>query len=362
MIALYSDLHINTYGNRVNAKGENIRLLDVLNVQDQIFQYVLEHEEVKNLWFLGDLFDPRNKIPVPALSMASLQFNDFFNRINGRSLTMYYMAGNHDMYIKGQKDQSINFLLGRVNIVDKPIQSFDEDNKVVYGMIPYCVDRSDFISKLEPIQIQSSWRKVLLIHQTIKGCKVGPDNYQLGDEGVSIEDLEGFDLIISGHIHKPQELDGGRIVYIGSPLQLSWGEATEHEKGFLLLDPKTLEYKRINLEFPHYYTVEADRPELAEHVITDLLSKGVRRWMIKVKTTNENVALTVSNMDGIDISYTPNIQVVAQESIGEELNSLSVSISSNEELISNYLKQRGVDDPALSQLGVELLNLSEESI
>ena len=64
---------------------------------------------------------------------------------------------------------------------------------------------------------------------------------------ISLADLVGkYDLVILGHYHKPQEIirDDIKLYYVGSPIQLDWGEKGD-EKRFLVVDTDTLDVKSI---------------------------------------------------------------------------------------------------------------------
>ena len=64
---------------------------------------------------------------------------------------------------------------------------------------------------------------------------------------ISINDLVGkYELVLLGHYHKPQEIirDDIKLYYVGSPIQLDWGEKND-EKRFLVVDTETLEVKSV---------------------------------------------------------------------------------------------------------------------
>ena len=377
MIVIYSDLHIGLHGNKIDENGINIRLLDVLNAQKQIFQYVLDNENVTQLWFLGDLFDPKGKIPVQALSLAGVHFAEFLEQLGDRPLKFRYMVGNHDLYIKTEREHSLNFLrTSRIDIIDKPCYVRDEILKIIYLWIPYTATRERWISQVQNLQTEigdtTEYKTVMIMHQTIKRSTVGPDNYELGDEGVSPADLFGYNQVFSGHIHKPQAMNDGQIVYIGSPLQLNWGEHTETEKGIILFDPETLDYQRGSLETPQYHVVESDRPEHAEHVVNHLLEQTIRPWMIRIDTESYAVAEKYREMGtkwaGVLLRHTLSdseiIQATVQDQSIETAHFSADNLTTNQDLITGYLSLRGNKYQAaeLHNLGVEILNSAEEML
>jgi DNA repair exonuclease SbcCD nuclease subunit len=56
-------------------------------------------------------------------------------------------------------------------------------------------------------------------------------------------------LVLLGHYHKPQEVKSGATtaMYVGSPVQLDWGEKGD-EKRFLVVDSEKLELESIPTE------------------------------------------------------------------------------------------------------------------
>ncbi len=64
---------------------------------------------------------------------------------------------------------------------------------------------------------------------------------------ISVSDLVGkYELVLIAHYHKPQEIikDGFSLYYVGSLIQLDWGEKGE-EKRFLVVDSDTLQVDKV---------------------------------------------------------------------------------------------------------------------
>jgi exonuclease SbcD len=71
-------------------------------------------------------------------------------------------------------------------------------------------------------------RTVVLAHAFVAGGAECESERQLavgGAKAVSPARFEGFHYVALGHLHRPQELAGGRIRYSGSPLAYSFSEA-----------------------------------------------------------------------------------------------------------------------------------------
>ena len=62
---------------------------------------------------------------------------------------------------------------------------------------------------------------------------------------IGVSDLRQYDLVLLGHYHQPQQI--GNVYYVGSPIQLNWGEKND-EKRFLIVDSETLSVESVLIE------------------------------------------------------------------------------------------------------------------
>ncbi len=80
-------------------------------------------------------------------------------------------------------------------------------------------------------------RSVVVAHGFVQGGLASESErlLQVGGSGaVSAAHLDGFDYVALGHLHRPQDFDGGRIRYAGSPLAYSFSET--HPKSMTLVE------------------------------------------------------------------------------------------------------------------------------
>lgn len=96
--------------------------------------------------------------------------------------------------------------------------------------------------------------KILCIHQSVDGSKVGPVNFTFrkGQDVIGRDQIPAeIPLVLSGHIHREQILrttSGGYIVYPGSIERTSFAEKFER-KGFYLIDAEINDSPTFNFEF-----------------------------------------------------------------------------------------------------------------
>ncbi|CAN5454614.1 hypothetical protein BH10ACT1_BH10ACT1_41640 [soil metagenome] len=70
-------------------------------------------------------------------------------------------------------------------------------------------------------------RSVVVAHAFVAGGRVSDSERDLsvgGSERVALDTFAGFDLVALGHLHQPQQVDGDRIAYSGTPLPYSFSE------------------------------------------------------------------------------------------------------------------------------------------
>ena len=252
---LFGDAHIHRH------KKSTERLFHCLNVLDWIFQTAIERN-IKNIVCLGDLFHDREKIEI-------ITYHETFKLLEkymrNSDLKFYIVIGNHDMWYANKHDiTSVTPLasIKGVTVIDK-VDVIDIDGFPV-GVFPYTNDPAAEIEKIP----HTNDYNVLLGHAAVDGA-VWNTMYQTFSEVVIEHDGEmvkmdagifkGWNQVFLGHYHGEQRLGPeGNIEYVGSPLQLSFGEAFE-KKHIVIYDLKTHEKEYVENTFsPKHYVLRAD--------------------------------------------------------------------------------------------------------
>lgn len=190
--------------------------------------------------FGGDLM--HNKSIIYSISQKILK--DFLIEYKDQ-IQFYFITGNHDLSGKGQDAISS---LESLDLGGPPywiyINSCYQDvfDRNMY-FVPYSHDMVDKIKK-NPYNAD-----ILISHF---GLSEGVLNSGISIVSkLSANDLvnAGYRLVLLGHYHKPQELinDKISIYYVGSPIQLDWGEKGD-EKRFLIFDDETFEVESVPIE------------------------------------------------------------------------------------------------------------------
>lgn len=238
-VLIYSDLHIHAHKKNVN------RIDDCLQVLKWVFETALSNK-IKHIIFLGDLFHDRQKIDV----LVYQKTFELFAEYSGADFHTHLLIGNHDMYYADRWDiNSVRplFVLPNVSVICEPTTL--NIGKHEFDMLPYTEN------PLEDLLAFGNNRKFLGAHMSVDGAKLN----SYGSEADVIVEHDGNMIAVTtdvftswkhvylGHYHKPQILENN-IEYIGSPLQLSFGEV-DQEKHICILDLDTEEKQYVVNDF-----------------------------------------------------------------------------------------------------------------
>lgn len=173
------------------------------------------------------------------------------------------LVGNHSLLNEKGTDHALNFLRPYVEIYDTV--GYLWATKLM--LIPYQND-SD---KLKTLLSQVVPGTTLIMHQGFLGAAMG--DYIQDKTSIDPALVKDF-TVISGHYHRHQTLTllkvkeaemypmgVGTVTYIGSPFSMSFGEANDGPKGFLILNSDGT-YTREILNLRRHVKIETDLDNL----------------------------------------------------------------------------------------------------
>ena len=222
----FSDIHACNYKSFAKyTNGRNSRLTNVLSSVESI-QLEGKKLGVDFYLFAGDLFHTQGYVENDVFNLTFDVFKKFDKPV-------ICIPGNHDNF-HSNNSKDISFLKF-TEIPNITILS-DSHIKSICGITICCfgynndVNTEDITKNILNTDAKEN-RKVVLIHQTPKGCKL---NDYIFDEGINYKEVEKVaDLVLFGHIHQPQKLTEKSIV-IGSPLQANFSD--RGDRGFWFFD------------------------------------------------------------------------------------------------------------------------------
>jgi DNA repair exonuclease SbcCD nuclease subunit len=225
-----ADIHLSRYAQDKVDSESNLpeRLHSIKNALYSMGEYC-QNNDIDLFIIGGDIMHTKSVI----YSIAQDIMLDFFEKYE--DIEFWVLDGNHDLSGKGQGALSSLRPLHHVQNVEwisrNPVGNDD------FVCIPYSYEVVNQVKKDE--------RKILISHF---GLSEGVLNSGISIVSqIKLNDLIGkYDLVLLGHYHKPQEIirDDIKLYYVGSPIQLDWGEKGD-EKRFLVVDTDTLDVQSI---------------------------------------------------------------------------------------------------------------------
>ncbi len=242
-----SDLHL---GKKVNGFS---MLEDQRYILEQIIE-IIDRESVECVIIAGDLYDKS----MPSAEAVSL-CDDFLTKLSERQLYVCVVSGNHDSPERiafGAKlmENSRLYMSPVYDGTIKCVRLVDEYGGLNFYLMPFVkpvhvrrffdseqIDSytTAFGTIIDNIKMNSNERNIAVVHQFITGAlKCDSEDITVGTlDNVDASVFNDFDYVALGHIHRPQDIEAGRIRYCGTPLKYSFSEANDN-KSVTIIDIK----------------------------------------------------------------------------------------------------------------------------
>jgi len=261
-------------------------LKDAESLMDFVIETAKKHE-VPTIEFLGDLFHTHAVLRVEVVDF----WQRVFNKIEFEGIECRVLVGNHDQPGSREKEQIMNALNifvpedGGVDslrtIINKPVII---DN-IAY--IPYMSDETAFLKASHDLHDQAGGEKLLVAHQTFTGATY--ENGFYAEDGIDPA-LVAQDAIISGHIHKQQEI--GKCWYQGTPKWDTMSDANE-DKGIWIYEHNkdgsvsSKEFistaKVVTPIYKHTVNEGDEEPKMVKNARNYIEFIGKSAWITKMK-------------------------------------------------------------------------------
>lgn len=315
IIALaFSDLHLNLWS---KFNEDNKRTLNHFGVLSIINKKCKEYQ--CPALFCGDLFHKQESLDQ---DLSEIIYNEL-NNING--LWIYAISGNHDIKKISRIDNPPYSWLYQVErygieIIDykSSILSAYNQGIMVHG-VPYIdhnIGLSQYLSKL---YLDKRKKHILLLHTDYPGAK-DTDGREIDSvENLNLNILNRFDLVLCGHIHKPQRLSK-KVYMIGAPLQQRRTDKNCKLGYWEVYSDLSMKFVELE-DFPKFIDVEFEE---------DIKDDGNYYTLLPKKTS---------------------IQVNTNHKITKQV--------SKKVLAKRYLREKGIKDKAKENLLIDTLNKAE---
>lgn len=212
--------------------------------------------------FEGDLFEEAKQLKNSVITKSIRYYKKYIHK---KDIIFIAISGNHDQeeqnsihhrsssYLEAFNDAFLTFKLNDWKVIETR-------DLVVFG-IPYLkgnVGMQETLKAYRKIKTTKGKIRILQIHTDLPGAK--STSGQLVDEHENIgEDLNeffsGFDIVICGHIHKPQRISN-KVLMVGAPQQQNRGDKDCQMGYWILYD--NLKMKFFPLDYPKFIEVPED--------------------------------------------------------------------------------------------------------
>jgi DNA repair exonuclease SbcCD nuclease subunit len=327
---LFSDLHCHCH------KRKNERLEDCLKTLDWVFETARKNN-ISNILFGGDLFHDRQKIEIYTYQKT---FEILKKNLASNSFKLYLVLGNHDLWFNEKTSISsvvpLSSLPG-VEIIFNPCRKVIDG--VTWDFIPFTHNPID---ALEFLKTQSGEPQYALGHLAIDGaCLHGSHTSDVAIEhdgdmvSISPALFDSYIHVFLGHYHKEQKI-GSNLEYIGSPLELSFGECFQ-EKHIIIFDGIKNKKKYIVNDFsPKHLVISPD--EIDKH---DLKGNFVR---LKIEDMS-SADLMSMRKEIIDQNALASLEIKQERNKQEHhvIKDATSILSRGSEMLSAYLDEVGTN-------------------
>jgi DNA repair exonuclease SbcCD nuclease subunit len=296
---VFSDLHINLWS---KFNDGNKRTLNNFGVLFRIAQLCKEND--CPALFCGDMFHKPESMDQDLAIMVKNQFSELYKEYP--NFKCYCIEGNHCIKHINRVDKLqegwISFFSDGIHLIvltpNTPYITLPCINETihVYG-IPYIDHNIGLNETVKNFYLKKDAKNILLLHTDYPGAKDTDGREVDSAENLNLNTLSRFDLVLCGHIHKPQRLSK-KVYMVGAPLQQRRTDAKCKLGYWELHDDLSMHFKELK-GYPKFIDVESDEeikddgnyytviPKKArvevnnEHKITKQLSKKslARRYM-----------------------------------------------------------------------------------
>lgn len=254
-VCCIADMHIGVHQNSMFWHETAIKWAQWLKQE-------LVEKKIKDIFILGDVYHYRDEVAVNTMHVVN-QILSIWKDFN-----IVILVGNHDAYYKDRADiNSLSILNGKdgITVIDKPA-TFTVFGKTL-TFLPWGSNIND-LTKTD----------ILFGHLEIESFKM--NSFKLCDHGTKTSELlDKAKLILTGHFHLRDEriYDNGKIIYVGNPYEMDFGD-TGTTKGYYILDIPTSEYEF----FENTVSPKHKKVTLTDIKSADEIKKTINNNIVKI--------------------------------------------------------------------------------
>lgn len=314
----FSDLHINLWA---KFNKDNKRTLDHFRVLELIAEACKKYD--CEALFCGDFLHKPESIDQELAILIKNKLEKLWRKYP--RFIIYAIEGNHDLKsinrIDDIKSGWVRFFDNDRNIITlspktHPVYVY---NARVFG-IPY-IDHNVGLSEcIKSLRLDKDCKNILLLHTDYPGAKDCDGRVVDSVENLNLNVLDRFDLVLCGHIHKPQRLSK-KVYMVGAPLQQRRTDKDTELGYWKVYEDLSMEFVSLNQYFPRFIDVESE----------DEIKDDGNYYTVLPKKSS--------------------ISVVKEHKITKGI--------SNKTLAKRYMKEKGISDKSKKELLINILKQTE---
>jgi len=339
-ILFFADVHLHNWNqcSTILGDGFNSRFLNGLAVVKRILDDAIKYR-VDLCVFGGDLFHDRSSIATETLGPVI----DAFKYAVKSGVKIVALPGNHDYSIR-RITSCVTNILDSVGV--RVISGFEESKyggtRIVF--IPYQHNDSELKRAMESVNLLRP--NLAFMHQGLQGVQ-SRSGYVLMGEPLKREWLPSC-KVFSGHIHECQRVNN--FYYVGSPMQLDWGDVGIKKYYFM-----------IEVQGKTVYVVKhrvRDAPEFKNLFVNTTITKGIGGNFVRYVCNGEKelrIAMELSaQAQRMGAAFVAHPVVVDKK--GKLPDSTEDPILSIEQMINEYVELRAKENKrTLKNLGQRII-------
>jgi len=262
---------------------------------------------------LGDTFDLHATIRSDVLCEVTKHIDMV---CDGLKKPMVMVLGNHDMWKPNDyRYHALQVFEKRHNnlyIVDKHIQM----DGVSY--IPY------LYNNIWP----KSTASIAVTHNTFIGADYG---YRTAQDGIHASDVQA-DIVVSGHIHKRQQLESAKILYPGTPMAISASDA-DQIKGLLLFETSNYEQHFIHSPFPIWRNIVFN---IGDGDLGDIVNNK-DYWIVTLKGPRAEIKSFMASKTVKELRSATSISFKTESTDTIKVDRISIKTSNLDTMVDQYI-------------------------
>lgn len=343
-VLLFSDIHVHAHKRNIE------RLYDCLNVLNWVFE-TAQKNNIENIIFGGDLFHDRQKIDIYTYQKT---YEVLKKWLGTNKFNLYLLLGNHDLWFNEKTSISsvIPFSdLPNIKIISDVVRLKIDGHS--WDFIPFTHDPIASIKKLSSLDGN---KQFAIGHVAIDGAKLHThvvSDVAIEHDGdmvvVKSDIFNGYKQVFLGHYHAAQFLNKF-VQYIGSPLQLSFGESFQN-KHIIIFDQDKIDCTYVLNDFsPKHLIIKAEDRN-------------------KYDLKNNFVQICVEDVSSIDLLKIKK-EIIAENKLGSleikqskenllehKIDDAKSILTKGSDMLQEYVKivpHDGLDKDKLLQIGNEI--------